>query len=398
VAVAIFVLVAVQAASAIEPRQRDSFDDEGTLGWKSGGSNPNPPVQVPDAGPDGVGDGILLVSANGSEGAGGNLVAFNTEQWSGDYAAAGVIGIRAALRNLGESDLAIRLLVEGAGGAFHTQAVARLPAGGDWQHFVWPLESAEPGVDAPRTLAAVSKLRILHAPTASGAEAVAGALGVDELTALSGDACLDAGLERGDLALCRVYCDQLDCLRTGPQRACARLAARLERRTGAAPACEFDRDRDGIPDAVDNCPEAANGDQADLDEDGVGDACDNCVAQPNPAQEDTFGATGIGDACDCPCFAPDDASALAEDPLCEPICVESRPTSLNLTALQCAVDQPDYSLVVESFTDFGGEALCQNNEPAPGDSFVVVGLEEAQVAACRAYIRGAAADAGIDCR
>lgn len=35
-----------------------------------------------------------------------------------------------------------------------------------------------------------------------------------------------------------------------------------------------DRDGDGVPDATDNCPTAANGDQADTDTDGKGDACD----------------------------------------------------------------------------------------------------------------------------
>ena len=34
-----------------------------------------------------------------------------------------------------------------------------------------------------------------------------------------------------------------------------------------------DRDRDGIPDGLDNCPRAPNADQADSDDDAVGDAC-----------------------------------------------------------------------------------------------------------------------------
>jgi len=42
---------------------------------------------------------------------------------------------------------------------------------------------------------------------------------------------------------------------------------------GTAPG-DDDIDADGIPDAMDNCPFVANGDQADLDQDGVGDACD----------------------------------------------------------------------------------------------------------------------------
>jgi hypothetical protein len=35
-----------------------------------------------------------------------------------------------------------------------------------------------------------------------------------------------------------------------------------------------DTDKDGVPDASDNCPEAANADQKDADADKVGDACD----------------------------------------------------------------------------------------------------------------------------
>ena len=36
---------------------------------------------------------------------------------------------------------------------------------------------------------------------------------------------------------------------------------------------DLDRDRDGIPDLEDHCPEVANADQPDAD--GYGDACDD---------------------------------------------------------------------------------------------------------------------------
>jgi Thrombospondin type 3 repeat len=81
-----------------------------------------------------------------------------------------------------------------------------------------------------------------------------------------------------------------------------------------------DSDGDGVPDDQDNCPDAANPDQADADDDGIGDFCepdgdedgvaddtDNCVSTPNSDQQDTDG-DGAGDACD----ADDDGDGVAD--------------------------------------------------------------------------------------
>lgn len=57
-----------------------------------------------------------------------------------------------------------------------------------------------------------------------------------------------------------------------------------------------DNDGDTHPNRLDNCPNAANADQADGDGDGIGDACDNCVEAANYDQADTDG-DGQGDAC-----------------------------------------------------------------------------------------------------
>jgi hypothetical protein len=84
-----------------------------------------------------------------------------------------------------------------------------------------------------------------------------------------------------------------------------------------------DTDGDGIPDAVDVCPEVPSLDQADADGDGVGDACDLCPDVFEPWQEDRDG-DGAGDACDpCPEDPTDDGDA---DGFCAPDdCAEGDP-------------------------------------------------------------------------
>jgi hypothetical protein len=63
-----------------------------------------------------------------------------------------------------------------------------------------------------------------------------------------------------------------------------------------------DTDDDGLLDQEDNCPAAANLDQADFDTDGVGDACDNCPLYANTPQDNEGEPDGerdeIGDDCD----------------------------------------------------------------------------------------------------
>jgi len=84
---------------------------------------------------------------------------------------------------------------------------------------------------------------------------------------------------------------------------CIRLAGLIDLALGLAqdvvngqePA-RGDRDRDGVPDARDNCPAIANPLQDDIDVDGVGDVCDNCPTQPNRNQKDS-NKDGGGDAC-----------------------------------------------------------------------------------------------------
>jgi len=398
-----------RVASGVAVQQVDDFEDGTTQGWQSGSANPNPPIQVPDGGPRGKNDGYLLVRANGDAGSGGNLVAFNTVQWSGNYLAAGVVAIRMQVANLGSTPLSLRLLVEGPGGGFLSAQGVPLPAASGWQGAVFPLRSGAlaGGLDLAATLSGVTKLRILHSGSGDGADPVVGSLGVDQVTAL--DACGAAELEGAGGPLCRAYCELLDCdgdVPRAPAPACEGLADLFERATDAGPPC-IDADRDGIADGADNCPFAANLDQADGDGDGLGDACDNCPAQPNPGQEDAFGESGVGDACDCPCFTSGEVSDLIdslEDPSTygDLLCIDTRHavkpltsvSALRLDGAPCSSASLDCSALSFETTE---DNFCQLNPPAPAPSVAEQGISAPQREACRGYILESATAAGLSC-
>jgi hypothetical protein len=84
----------------------------------------------------------------------------------------------------------------------------------------------------------------------------------------------------GNQTYCAPFC-QVDlgaCYATCPDRSSACNAA-CDSGNGCAAGCssgspDTDEDDDGVADATDNCPSAANADQTDLDGDGAGDVCD----------------------------------------------------------------------------------------------------------------------------
>ncbi len=59
----------------------------------------------------------------------------------------------------------------------------------------------------------------------------------------------------------------------------------------------LDGDGDGVSNADDNCPSAANADQADGDDDNVGDACDQCLDTPAGTAVGTDGCPSGQSAC-----------------------------------------------------------------------------------------------------
>jgi hypothetical protein len=177
--------------------QVDTFQDGTTDGWFAGGLGmgqipPNPPHVVPSGGPAGVGDQYLVITSQGGTGAGSRLVAINGAQWAGDYLAAGISFISADLKNLGTTDLTIRLLFEDPmGGPPVDEAVttfgAFLPVGSDWTHVVFAITPGDLTVVTGSVTAVLSNttlLRIIDSPTPGDAVTIAGVLGVDNIAAV----------------------------------------------------------------------------------------------------------------------------------------------------------------------------------------------------------------------
>ena len=192
------VMLLVQIAPAVTLGQIDTFQSGTTEGWFAGGLGfgnipPVPPHVVPNGGPLGAGDQYLEITSQGGNGPGSRLVAMNLSQWAGDYLHSGISGIQMDLRNLGTTDLTIRLLFEDPlFGPPADEAVttfgALLPAGGGWTHVFFPISPPSMTVldgDIQTLLGNTTLLRIIHSPGPDDAVPVAGVLGVDNIQAVA---------------------------------------------------------------------------------------------------------------------------------------------------------------------------------------------------------------------
>jgi hypothetical protein len=184
-----FLACPVIAVDAITLGQIDDFDTDSTAGWQVGKpTHPSPPQRIPNGGPEEDGDGYLKLSSTGGSGRGGKLVVFNTSQWTGNWTGEGVNTIEMDLKNLGATDLVMRLSISGIGGLFSLQEGIELSTGSGWQHVVFYIRANDfvsiGGTNIDDTLANVSVLRLLHNPVPNwtGTQ-IAATLGADNITA-----------------------------------------------------------------------------------------------------------------------------------------------------------------------------------------------------------------------
>jgi hypothetical protein len=186
-------------AHAIDFGQLDNFQDGTVMGWVEGAVTPNPPTNIPDGGPNGVGDRFLQNISSGGAGAGSKQVMYNTTQWIGDYNAAKVTRMQGWMANQGTTPLHMRVAIKG--GIFSTifgstNAIV-LPADGVWRPVVFSFTASGMSLVAgpdplADVLSSVSEIRILSSQTAPGytGDAIISTLGVDNLRAMTipGDA------------------------------------------------------------------------------------------------------------------------------------------------------------------------------------------------------------------
>ena len=202
--------------------QVDDFEDGTTMGWREGSGgidgNPNPPTNVPDGGPLGAGDAFLQNVSTGGFGAGSRQNIFMQEpRWTGNYAAAGLTGIRLQMANLGNEPVSMRMAISnltGQGGftnAYSSLNAFDLPADGVWRTTLFEFSDLT-SVSAPfstleEVLGEVAELRIMHAPnlpTWNSTVASVSTVGFDNIEAvgpvlLTGDANNDGLVSGQDL-------------------------------------------------------------------------------------------------------------------------------------------------------------------------------------------------------
>jgi hypothetical protein len=177
------------ARAAIAAGQIDKFDDGTSQSWEFGHGFP---AIEPGGGPAGASDSYIQMSA-GTGGLALNLIIFNDNQWTGNYAAAGVTQIDMDLKNPSTVPLTMRVVLKTGNGqtpGWCSTSGFALPADGVWHHASYLLDTADmTPINSPPPLATlltnVGDMRILDAgsPTITG-DSVTAVFGVDNIQAV----------------------------------------------------------------------------------------------------------------------------------------------------------------------------------------------------------------------
>ncbi len=189
-------LAAATPLHAVVLGQTETFTSSNG-GWFIGGGPagaPLVPLPVePTGGPGGSGDAFLRITSTGSGTAGSRLVANNAGPWTGNYLAAGITHIAMDLKNLGATNVAVRLFFEDPiplppQNEAHTSFVANLAAGSDWTRYVFPVTAshlvAELG-DVTSALTNTTFFRIYHSTSGDfPGEPIAASIGIDNIHAI----------------------------------------------------------------------------------------------------------------------------------------------------------------------------------------------------------------------
>lgn len=188
------------SVAAVSVGHVDSFEDGTTQGWTINllgfGAPPAAayPTNIASGGPSGVDDNYLQLTALGGNGGGSRLVGINIgADWTGNYVSAGLTGIRLQARNLGPTDLSLRLMLSNPLGAPPVDVAISddallLPSGGGWTMLEFSLLQADMLLlqgDFDQLLGNVTELRLFHSTLdAFPGERISAQLGVDNITAL----------------------------------------------------------------------------------------------------------------------------------------------------------------------------------------------------------------------
>lgn len=150
-----------------DPFTPDDFEDGTTQGWINGGTSPNPPTNIPTGGPAGADDNFVEEVSSGVGMQGSRWIMFNNEpKWLGPYLG-NVSAITFDVKNAGNSDLNLRIAMQGTGTRIATTNAIVVPTTQtDWTNISIEIDPGDftlisGGATIEDVLSNVQELRIL---------------------------------------------------------------------------------------------------------------------------------------------------------------------------------------------------------------------------------------------